>query len=519
MTENKDKELFRHKITSIILILLWTLVMVISLLWNIIEKNYEVEEYARIEARTTATKDIIIREWAMMREQIYVPISKNTKSNPYLTVTEKNIYLKSGKQYTLINPAFMNRQIHEIQKSKKGILGHLTSLNPIRPQNKPDNWEANALKKLEKGSSGDEISSLELLNNESYMRLMKPLITVKSCLRCHKHQGYKLGDIRGGISIAVPIAPIKKIITGHIYSIGIGHFFIWFFGIVGIVLWIRGSKNRIIEREKYTTELQIKNISIKESKEKLKERNSIMEKDLELAELVQNELLIKKIPESSFLKIDYRYLPLEKVGGDFFTFLQDGNDMGIFVGDVSGHGVASALFHSLINSSIKKISSVHIQNPSEFISSLNKDLFGHMTSYFITGIYGVFKKNTDIDSIDFVFSNGGHPYPIVIKKDGSIKSYNISGRIIGIVEDYNFVEDTISLSKGDRLFLFTDGIPETENANKEIIGFDDELLEIFKISKKATFDKSLDVIIDYLNVYRGVESFKDDIFLIGFEIV
>jgi sigma-B regulation protein RsbU (phosphoserine phosphatase) len=175
------------------------------------------------------------------------------------------------------------------------------------------------------------------------------------------------------------------------------------------------------------------------------------------------------------LEIEYRYYPLEKIGGDFFSIKQLGRDhVSVLIGDVVGHGVSAALFLSLVNSATQRISKKHGQHPEKYLSELNKILFEEMPSYFITAIYGIFSFNQDNGTVAFTFSNGGHPYPILYRADSrSLCQLNRSSTIIGSFEDVVYEKTEIILSKGDRLFMMTDGIIEVENENKEIIGFDE----------------------------------------------
>lgn len=99
----------------------------------------------------------------------------------------------------------MTRQVHELGLESKGIGGDITSLNPIRPANAPDPWQQKALKEFEQGAS--EYASVENLQGKEHLRFMRPLMTEKACLTCHAQQGYELGDVRGGISITLPMGP------------------------------------------------------------------------------------------------------------------------------------------------------------------------------------------------------------------------------------------------------------------------------------------------------------------------
>ncbi len=219
---------------SWILLTVWILLIVSSLIWNITEKNYALLEEARIHARDAFNKDILYRSWNASHGGVYVPVTEKTQPNLYLPPTvERDIKTLSGKSLTLMNPAYMTRQVHEMGKKKYGFLGHITSLKPIRSQNKPDPWEKKALQRFEQGET--EISSVEIIEDNEYMRLMKPLFTEKSCLKCHAVQGYKEGDIRGGISVAVPMLPLRASSQDHIFTIYVVHYLFLLIGVIGII--------------------------------------------------------------------------------------------------------------------------------------------------------------------------------------------------------------------------------------------------------------------------------------------
>ena len=110
---------------------------------------------------------------------------------------------------TLVNPAYMTRQVHELALEQYGNRGHITSLNPLRPENRADPWETKALCAFEEGVT--EVSSLEVIGDLEYFRLMRPMVTEESCLKCHADQGYRVGDIRGGISVSVLMSPLRTI--------------------------------------------------------------------------------------------------------------------------------------------------------------------------------------------------------------------------------------------------------------------------------------------------------------------
>ena len=189
-----------------ILIGLWTIAVAISLVWNIYDGRQETFSLARIQALIGFKRDVAYRLWNTQHGGVYVPVSEKTVPNPYLDTPDRDVTTLSGLHLTLVNPAYMTRQVHELSEKEFGIHGHITSLNPIRPENAPDPWETQALQAFERGEK--EVSSVEDFKGEPHLRLMRPLVTEKGCLKCHGSPGYKEGDIRGGISVSIPMPPL-----------------------------------------------------------------------------------------------------------------------------------------------------------------------------------------------------------------------------------------------------------------------------------------------------------------------
>ncbi len=236
--------------------LVWTIVIAILVVWNYGQLRDNVFQAAVIQARASFEKDVLYRRWNSMHGGVYVPVTDTTLPNPYLEVPIRDITLPSGDLYTMINPAFMTRQVHELGKETANIYGHITSLIPIRPENAADPWETTALLAFEEGET--EVSSIEIFEGEEYLRFMRPLITEQSCLKCHAKQGYQEGDIRGGISTAIAMEPFYNIALKQIQGLFTIHLSLWFIGLVSIVLWVRrlnqGTKEReLIQQELHNT--------------------------------------------------------------------------------------------------------------------------------------------------------------------------------------------------------------------------------------------------------------------------
>jgi len=232
----------------------WSLVIGALAVWNYSQSYTATVEVARSSANQGYTKDLVYRHWATRHGGVYAPITPESPPNPYLSnIPERDISTPSGKKLTLINPAYMTRQAHEIGKKEFGIIGHITSLKPIRPENAPDEWEKIALQAFEQGKK--EVSSIEPLGNETYLRLMRPLITEVGCLNCHATQGYRVGDIRGGISVSMPWAPFREALRSQLLVVIPGYGGIWMIGILGLYMGRKRLQNHLYERKRAEEEL------------------------------------------------------------------------------------------------------------------------------------------------------------------------------------------------------------------------------------------------------------------------
>jgi phosphoserine phosphatase RsbU/P len=259
-------------------------------------------------------------------------------------------------------------------------------------------------------------------------------------------------------------------------------------------------------------------VALKENQLSLSKRNEFMAKEMRIAQRTVKDIINSDLPRIDSVTIDFRHRPMNQIGGDFFSFYPYGRDsVGVFICDISGHGVASSLYLSLLKSIADNLSVKYGQSPVEYLTRLNQELVGRISSYFITGIYGILAKDRKTDRIIFSYSNGGHPGPILVSREGKIKLHSMKSTLIGISNDIAFNSSTISLDPGDRLFLYTDGIPETANRSRNMIGYDYHLLDLFTKSSHFALGENLDAIIDRVDAFRDGGDVTDDILIIGFE--
>lgn len=215
----------------------WTMIIALLFGWNLFFALKNTQDLALVEARALFNKDKAARFWASDHGGVYVPVDDKTPPNPYLShIPERDITLPSGKHLTLMNPAYMLRQMMGEYEKLYGVRGHITSLIHYRPETAPDEWEARSLKQFEAGAQ--EVIEISEIGGQPYLRLMQPLIANKGCLKCHGIQGYQEGDVRGGVSLSVPLAHYYDLQKQAIATLGLVYLIAWLVG-VGFFLHIR----------------------------------------------------------------------------------------------------------------------------------------------------------------------------------------------------------------------------------------------------------------------------------------
>jgi len=202
--EIKDKRIWLSFVWNVSLIIL---LFVLSLFLGLFLSNKRlIESDLLSQARGHFTNIVLTRRWNASFGGVYVEKKPGVVSNPYLK--NPDITTIDGRVFTKKNPALMTREISVLADQDGRYQFHITSLKPRNPDNAPDDFERSALEAFERGVP--EVFSKTGEGRNRQFRYMAPLMVEDSCLTCHADQGYRVGDVRGGISVRFPIAEVER---------------------------------------------------------------------------------------------------------------------------------------------------------------------------------------------------------------------------------------------------------------------------------------------------------------------
>ena len=170
----------------------------------VISKRHErlVLTQTEMQAKALFQQIVITRRWIADHGGVFVEKLPWVKPNPYLP--DSLIRDEKGKWYVKENPAMVTKQLSQYAQKEGLYFFHITSLKLLNPENAPDDFERNALQDFETKKLKDS-SNVEKIGGSYYFRYIAPLYVEEACLQCHDKQGYKVGDIRGAISVSVPM--------------------------------------------------------------------------------------------------------------------------------------------------------------------------------------------------------------------------------------------------------------------------------------------------------------------------
>ncbi len=266
--------------------------------------------------------------------------------------------------------------------------------------------------------------------------------------------------------------------------------------------------------------VQERTFELEIERNKLRSKNDILEGDIALAKKIQLQLIPEPNPTDYIYSL---YKPMHEVGGDLYDFIRfdNSNKIGIFISDVSGHGVPAAFITSMIKTTILQ-SGNRKENPAELLHYINEVLNNQTAGNFITAFYGIY--NPDTKSI--LYANAGQPQPYIIteshvdqlpKGKSTFLALFSNSLISEFGKSYQNFEET--LPANSKLLLYTDGLTEACPIDSNVFFEDDIMMEVFMKNRNLTSKLFINKLYDSLIAFRGDDSFEDDVCLVCLDVI
>ena len=263
--------------------------------------------------------------------------------------------------------------------------------------------------------------------------------------------------------------------------------------------------------------------------QQLASTNARMSRDLEAAAQVQQSLLPTTEPDTSRVSFAWKYLPCDELAGDFLNFFAlDDKHIAVYVVDVSGHGVASSLLSvtigrlltpqvsasSLLMHAREDSNETRLVPPAEVAAELNRRFsMEEQNGLFFTMVYGVL----NLDTLEFRFVSAGHDPIVHVTRAGAPRMAEGDGMAIGWFKDVEYNDQVIKLQPGDRLYLYSDGVPEA--MNEELDQFTKkQMLEIIELGKYQSLDDSVSLLLKSVERWCAKNGPKDDVSILALEV-
>lgn len=297
----------------------------------------------------------------------------------------------------------------------------------------------------------------------------------------------------------------------------------------GEVIGLQGIFWDITAQREAEEKIRRANAELAKSREELRTRNVQMEEDMKMAREIQLTMLPQQYPRfaradqasGSAFEFTHRYLPTSSVGGDFFTVSPlSETQVGVFLCDVAGHGVRSALVTAMIRALVEELKPLATE-PGEFLTKLNSDLCSILSHTGTPLLTTAFYLVTDAKTGAMRYTNAGHPKPLhVRRRAGQVvplaNAFGKSQPAMGLLDNVRYQSSEIILSEGDLVFLFTDGLVEVQSSTEELYT---QAQLVGAVEQRLALPASdlFDQLLEELRTFSSESTFTDDVCLVGME--
>lgn len=235
-----------------------------------------------------------------------------------------------------------------------------------------------------------------------------------------------------------------------------------------------------------------------------------IESELSIAREIQMGMIPKifpPYPDRHDVDLHAVLHPAKEVGGDLYDFYMDGNRLYFLIGDVSGKGIPASLFMAITRSLFRTLSQ-QVMSPAKIVTEMNNSIADNNESnMFVTLIVGILDLETGVLKI----CNAGHNPPILIHPGGEVSFLEFKTQLfVGVIEDNAYEDEEITLEKGTKLFLYTDGVTEAENTEKVLYG-EDKLIGTLSAQAASNVRTTVDVIVESISDHVKDAEASDDL--------
>ena len=237
------------------------------------------------------------------------------------------------------------------------------------------------------------------------------------------------------------------------------------------------------------------------------QEQEVVAAELRTAHEVQKKLLPEIVPNNENIEFAARNYPAELVGGDLYNIIEKSKtEYWIVIGDVSGKGLPAAILMSNIQSMVEALINQGDKYPAEIMEVLNESVYKNTDPiHYAT----MFLAKIDLNAKELIYSNGGHNFPLLVKKN-ILSMLDEGGIPVGMLPEQKFIQKIEKIESNDILFLYTDGVTDLENPDNEQLG-EKKLYDFLRKNKDLALSRLSYELIDYLNEFMKEKSPNDDI--------
>ncbi len=262
------------------------------------------------------------------------------------------------------------------------------------------------------------------------------------------------------------------------------------------------------EDMRITIERTLSNMKVWREALASRDRLVALQQELDVASQMQQSILTTTFPTGPNHDVFASMLPAKEVGGDFFDVVNlEHGRIGLAVADVSDKGVHAAMF-MMTSRTLLKGAAIGLDSPGEVLREVNNLLVeDNNAAMFVTVFYGIYDPATGL----LTYSNGGHNPPVIVRADGNSEELSTTeGIALGVMDDMPYGTASISLSPGDFVVLFTDGVTEAEKADGEQFGLE-RLFDLFAGRAVADARAANAAVFEAVHAFAGDHHQSDDI--------